>query len=103
MYKLFRVRGRSMLPTLADGDFVIGRRISAGAVQKLTSDHVVCVQHPGLGALIKRIKTIGPDAVSLSSDGQTGSESEHLGPVSPQHVTHRARFIISARGGVRRL
>lgn len=103
MLKLFRVRGRSMLPTLGDGDFVIARRLRGGAVRRLASGAIVCVNHPHLGTLIKRIRSIDSDAVTLSSDGQTGSEPEALGPVNTTCITHRARFAIGARNGLRLL
>ena len=103
MLKLFRVRGRSMLPTLGDGDFVIARRLRAGAISRLKAGSMVCVEHPQLGALIKRIRSIDNGVVTLSSDGQTGSESEALGPLNTSCITHRARVAISARNGLRLL
>lgn len=103
MVKLFRVRGRSMLPTLGDGDFVIARRVHAGTLARLGSGAVVCVDHPQYGALIKRIRSINANVVTLSSDGQTGSEPEALGEIDTACITHRVRVAISARNGLRLL
>ena len=103
MYRLFRVRGRSMLPTLGDGDFVLGRRIAPNAVRRLDTDAIVCVDHPHYGPLIKRIDHVDGDVVHLSSDGVTGTDGRALGQLTVAHITHRARWLIRARGGVRRL
>ena len=103
MFRLFRVRGRSMLPTLGDGDFVIGRRIGERTVRRLAARAIVCVRHPHFGPIIKRVATVDGDTVRLDSDGETGSESANLGDVPVSCVTHWARLVIRASGGVRRL
>lgn len=103
MFRLFRVRGRSMLPTLGDGDYVIGRRIPAHALRRLRAGAVVCVDHPHFGALIKRLEAIEGDRVRLTSDGVTGSDAASLGDVPLDRVTHRARLAIRRGGGLRRL
>ncbi|MEL6446655.1 MAG: S26 family signal peptidase [Pseudomonadota bacterium] len=101
MFKLFRVRGRSMLPTLGDGDFVIGRRIGPRAVRRLDTRAIVCAQHPHFGPIIKRIAGVDGDTVRLDSDGVTGSESSSFGDVPIDCITHRARLVIRAGGGLR--
>ena len=103
MFKLFRVRGRSMLPTLGDGDFVIGRRIAPSSVRRLDSCAIVCAQHPHFGPIIKRVARIDGDTLRLESDGETGGEGASYGDVPIECVTHRARLVIRKRGGLRRV
>lgn len=97
--RLFRVRGRSMLPTLHDGDYVIGRRFHAGR-SHLTSGQVVCVDHPHLGWLIKRTGVLTDGGVELLSDGQTGNE--HLGFIQQADIRYLAKISIG-KHGVRRI
>ncbi|MEO0575881.1 MAG: S24/S26 family peptidase [Pseudomonadota bacterium] len=93
--RLFRVRGRSMLPTLHDGDYVIGRRYRVGR-SRLNSGQVVCVDHPDLGWLIKRVGKLSDAGVQLLSDGQTGNE--HLGYIQHDDVRYLANIRIGKRG-----
>ncbi|MEL6868957.1 MAG: S24/S26 family peptidase [Pseudomonadota bacterium] len=97
--RLFRVNGRSMLPTLREGDFVIGRRFDAGR-SRLNTGQIVCVQHAHFGWMIKRIGALAEDQVRLDSDGQTGSET--IGWVDAHRVRYAAVLAIGKRG-IRRL
>ena len=94
-----------MVPTLEDGDFVIGRRLGEARVASLGPAAVVCLQHPELGPLIKRVVRVEPgeDRVTLSSDGTTGSDASAIGPVPLASITHRAVLAVHRRGGVSRL
>ncbi len=103
MFKLFRVRGRSMLPTLGDGDFVIGRRIGPSAVRRLDTRAIVCAEHPHLGPIIKRIARVDGDTLRLDSDGETGAEPANFGDLPIECVTHRARLVIRRNGGMGRV
>jgi hypothetical protein len=105
LLKLFRVRGQSMVPTLEDGDFVIGRRLAGARVASLRPAAVVCLQHPELGPLIKRVVQVdrGAGRVTLTSDGTTGSDASALGPVPLAAITHRAVLAVHRRGGLSRL
>ncbi|MEM6819232.1 MAG: S24/S26 family peptidase [Pseudomonadota bacterium] len=98
MFRLFRVRGRSMLPTLSDGDFVVARRLDPTTRRRLRAGRVVCVEHQHLGPIIKRIRRITTEQCELVSDGQLGAESEALGSVDLQRLTHAACFAITPRG-----
>lgn len=91
-----------MLPTLADGDFVIARTLTARTRSRLREGQIVRVEHPNFGALIKRLSRIDTRTCQLDSDGQIGSESSSLGELSIDTITHRGWFAIT-RAGVRRL
>ncbi|MEM7611271.1 MAG: S24/S26 family peptidase [Pseudomonadota bacterium] len=105
MYKLFRVRGRSMLPTLEDGDFVLARRLPRRAKAALRRDSIVCLRHREHGSLIKRIDQVDAESslASVVSDGQTGTGSDTLGDIPLAHITHVAKLVIGRRRGLRRL
>lgn len=94
-----------MVPTLEDGDFIIGRRLDEARVASLGPAAVVCLQHPDLGPMIKRIGRIDGVGrrVTLTSDGTTGSAPEALGAVPYSAITHRAVLAVHRRGGISRL
>ncbi|MEM8546649.1 MAG: S24/S26 family peptidase [Pseudomonadota bacterium] len=93
MLRLFRVRGRSMLPTLHDGDWVVGQR---SAAQTLRPGAIVCVQHRHAGWLIKRLGDQRDGHWRLDSDGQLGSES--LGRVPSADIHYIARLVVGRQG-----
>ncbi|MEM7765483.1 MAG: S24/S26 family peptidase [Pseudomonadota bacterium] len=98
MIRLLRVRGRSMLPTLQDGDLILVRRISTRAAAGLAPGTIVCVRHPHFGFMIKRLRAHAEDGtILLDSDGQTGADHTDLGPVAVTAVTHRFWFRLSGR------
>ncbi|MEL7022380.1 MAG: S24/S26 family peptidase [Pseudomonadota bacterium] len=101
-FRLFRVRGRSMLPTLADGDYVLARRLTPRRRATLSSDAIVCVDHQDHGRMIKRTARVTGGRCELTSDGQLGADSSSLGQVSLDRVTHVAWASISP-SGVKRL
>ena len=98
MLRLFRVRGRSMLPTLRDGDFVVARRLTGRARRGLRPGQIVCVDHPHYGRLVKRIGTTSPAGCALASDGAIGSED--LGTIPFERISHRGLVAIT-RSGIR--
>lgn len=91
-WKLVRVRGRSMLPALADGDYVIVRRRRARAAPK-TGD-VVCLTRRNEPRLVKRLGVpAGKDGFRLSGDGAASQASIDLGTV----VLHEIEGVVVAR------
>ncbi|MEN7342101.1 MAG: S24/S26 family peptidase [Pseudomonadota bacterium] len=96
MIRLFRVSGRSMLPTLEDGDFFLA--LAVRNPLSLKPGTVVRLIHPHFGPMVKRLS--GYDQhhhILLSSDGQTGADSADLGTIPAQAITHRMLFRIPRR------
>lgn len=98
-WRLLRVTGNSMLPTLSDGDFILvqckPRRIRCG--------DVIVADHPEFGAIIKRVKHRLPGAFQLEGDNpQASTSTERIGPVLKSAITGRALLAI-CRKGLRRL
>jgi len=92
--KIAKVRGASMRPTLAPGDYLIltkARAIRAG--------FVVLVDHPKYGVIVKRVKSISDKAMLLEGDNSDESTaSEDMGHVSVEFVKGRARWAVSPKG-----
>ncbi|MEL7309975.1 MAG: S24/S26 family peptidase [Pseudomonadota bacterium] len=97
-FRLFRVRGRSMLPTLADGDYVLARRLTDRRRATLATGAIVCVDHQHYGPMIKRTGRVDAGHCELISDGQLGSDSSALGTVTLERVTHVAWASVSPTG-----
>ncbi|MEL7298680.1 MAG: S24/S26 family peptidase [Pseudomonadota bacterium] len=96
MIRLFRVTGRSMLPTLEDGDFFLAWRVRDPA--KLAPGTIVRLDHPHFGPMVKRLAGFcGPETARLASDGQTGADHADLGDVSVHAITHRLLLRIPKR------
>ncbi|PID54973.1 MAG: nickel-type superoxide dismutase maturation protease [Micrococcales bacterium] len=86
-----RVRGRSMLPTLREGDLLLvhlvhqGRSPGPGQV-------VVALLPGGRGLGVKRVRRIEAQGYWLEGDNpHEGTDSRVFGPVPAQHI--RARVV----------
>ena len=76
--RLARVRGRSMTPQFAPGDFVLGLRWPG---MRLRAGQVVLAEHPSLGLLIKRVAQLSGERARLSGDSAESASSDDLGAV----------------------
>ncbi|MBX3230501.1 MAG: S24/S26 family peptidase [Labilithrix sp.] len=84
MFRVVRVNGPSMAPTLVDGDFVvvIDRPCRIG--------DVVVVMHPQYGRIVKRVAARdGSGRIALEGDGALSTSREALGWTSPHDVLGR--------------
>lgn len=73
MFRLYRVKGPSMAPTLSVGDIVVLRRRPAKVGE------IVVVDHAEFGTIIKRIDANG----KLSGDSPASTSVTELGPYDP--------------------
>ena len=89
-FKLYRVRGQSMIPTLLAGDIVLLKNRAAWC------GDIVVVNHTRLGSIIKRIDESG----HLVGDGPESSDA--LGPYDPNTLIGVAILAITP-AGLRRL
>ncbi|WP_292636582.1 S24/S26 family peptidase [Novosphingobium sp.] len=98
---LVRVRGRSMLPTLREGDYILLRR--CGRWFSPGEGDIVCVHRCGEPMLVKRLgRRAGDGTYALSGDGAASRPSVDLGRVSPEEVVGRAVACLSG-GSIRLL
>ena len=93
MIKIVRVRGASMRPTLAPGDYLILTKARA-----LRAGFVVFVDHPEYGTIVKRVKSVSVNAVTLEGDGPGSTSSEDMGDVPLNLVRGRARWAVTPNG-----
>ena len=93
MIKIVQVRGASMRPTLAPGDYLIltkARAIRAG--------FVVLVDHPEYGRIVKRVKSVTGTSMTLEGDGPGSTASEDMGDVPLHLIKGRARWAVTPKG-----
>jgi nickel-type superoxide dismutase maturation protease len=91
--KIIKVRGASMAPTLASGDYLICTKARA-----LRPGFVVVATHPKYGLIVKRINSIAEATIRLAGDNPESTSSDALGNIPLRHVTHHARWAVTAKG-----
>lgn len=88
-WRAVRVRGRSMEPTVFDGDLAFGRGPS-----RLRAGQVVLVELPGVGLSIKRL--LEPNVhgqFPLRGDGPLSAPTIDMPPVSKSDVRAVLHFV----------
>ena len=93
MLKIVKVRGDSMSPTLAPGDYMIVTR-----ARTIRPGFVVLVDHPKYGRIIKRISSVNEDFISLAGDGPNSTASDAMGQESLTAVQGRIHWAITPKG-----
>lgn len=88
MFRLFRVRGHSMSPSLRHGDVVIIKRQRRG----YHVGQVIVAHHDSLGAIIKRIKRVAPDGYEVEGDHPDSTAGIYLGCIQPSQIAGRVIF-----------
>ncbi|WP_409433756.1 helix-turn-helix transcriptional regulator [Litorimonas sp. RW-G-Af-16] len=93
MFRLIKVKGTSMVPTLMPGDYVLTKKprfIRAGLIY--------VIEHERHGLIVKRATRLEGDLISYVSDNSEGSS----GQVSAAQVKRVAWLAITPKG-VRRI
>lgn len=94
MFRLIRVSGQSMSPTLSDGDIVITikpRRLRAGLIY--------VVNHSDIGIIIKRLSEFDERGRAvLRGDNARSTSSTVMGTVERERLTRRALFVLGKAG-----
>ncbi|MEP3655012.1 MAG: S26 family signal peptidase [Litorimonas sp.] len=93
MFKFVKVRGESMTPTLAPGDYLLVTKARA-----VRAGFVVLVDHPKYGVIVKRIASVSGDSINLEGDGPESTSTEALGHVALKNIKGRARLAITPKG-----
>jgi len=93
-WRIARVEGNSMVPTLVDGDYVLARRKIA------SHGDVVLIRHSSLGLIVKRISSFNDETqrYMVTGDNSLSTSSEVLGPVILDSVIGVVYWRISPSG-----
>ena len=98
MFKIIKVRGQSMAPTLQDGDYVLTRPVRTYDVGR-----VFIIDHSDLGLIIKRLEREAPDGrLIFAGDNPVSNSGNILGTIEKARVKTRA-FLKISRKGIKRL
>ncbi|MEP1230343.1 MAG: S24/S26 family peptidase [Litorimonas sp.] len=89
MLGIIKVTGRSMMPVLNDGDYVMTRK-----PRTPRAGFIYVLKHHEHGKIIKRIDRLDHETVWYKSDNPNGS----CGDISVDKVTARAWLAITPKG-----
>ena len=92
-WRITRVDGNSMSPSLGNGDYVVSRRSAA------EPGDIILFEHNGAGRMIKRVvarNDIGQYIVR--GENILSSTSDSIGPVKPENILGTVRWRISPAG-----
>jgi signal peptidase I len=95
MFRFFRVKGRSMLPLLAEGDLVLAVDWY-WLVGELRSGDRVVFRHPDYGLLVKLVDEIRPAEGQLTVRGTrpVSLDSQEFGPVPLDSLVGKVIWVI---------
>lgn len=94
-WKIFRVSGSSMNPTVNDGDFIVAKNYQKTPIE----GSVAVIQHPILGVLIKRINsTRNAKTFTTSGDNTFFSQNSAVGLVTEREIKYQAIWRLSPHG-----
>ena len=94
-WKIFRISGSSMNPTVSDGDFIVAKNYKTRPIL----GSVAVIQHPGLGVLIKRISSTNkPQTFVATGDNNISVENSTVGLVSDKEIKYQAIWRVSPKG-----
>lgn len=96
-FGIIRVSGLSMGPALADGDFVLFRRLSPADIP--SPGTIVIVRHQRLGTIIKLLgEETTPGQFRLRGLSALSMDSNHMGNVARQDIIGQAVLRIGRYG-----
>lgn len=94
-WRIIRVRGRSMVPTLEDGEHVLLKRY--GRFRRPRTGDVTCIRRGDEPMLIKRLGTCDEHGrFGLSGDGAASAPAIDLGYASEREILGHALLRLSA-------
>lgn len=91
MLSFFKVKGASMEPVLASGDFVLASRL----YRSINVGDLVVVDHPCYKRIVKRVKNIEGERLTLIGENQASVSSEKMGWVMSPDVLGKVIFTVA--------
>ncbi len=90
MFRIFRVSGMSMEPSLSDGDYVV----AITRWWRPRAGKLAVANHPHLGILIKRVSQCLEKSYWLTSDHPAGIDSTTIGAIPQQQMIGEVVLLI---------
>ncbi len=100
MFKLVKVTGTSMSPTLEDGDYVVTKKPRRQS--NLTPGLIYVINHGELGRIIKRLGDTKHDRCYFIGDNPSSTPSTIIGAVERKRVVGQLVLVIG-KSGLRRV
>ena len=94
LFRIFRVSGDSMLPTLADGDFVLAKKLN----ENYLDGNVVIINDTAHGFIIKRIKELNKKEYAAYGDNKDLKSNQYFGLYSPVDLEFIVKWKVGFRG-----
>ena len=88
---VYRVDGHSMYPTLKDGDFVF-----TTSLLPLRVGSLVVVKHARFDVIVKRVREINADGITVIGDAPASTSSEAMGVIRRDEVLGRVIYRVTA-------
>ena len=94
MFRLVKVTGQSMSPTLEDGDYIITKK-----PRLYQAGLIYVINHIDLGRIIKRLQDTKHDKCFFIGDNlKASTPSSLIGAVERNRVVGQALYVISPKG-----
>ena len=94
LFRIFRVSGDSMLPTLADGDFVLAKKLN----ENYLDGNVVIINDTAHGFIIKRIKELNKREFAAYGDNKDSNSDQCFGMYTPEDLKFIVKWKVGFRG-----
>ena len=100
MFRLIRVEGDSMSPTLENGDYILIQR--PRSQKNLRPGLIYVLNHDRLGRLVKRLSRIDESGLWFCGDNPRSTTPEKIGSLPYDALIGRALIAVTPKG-IRRL
>ncbi len=91
MFRVFKITGDSMLPTLGNGDYVLALCWK----YQLKIGHLVIAKHPDYGLIVKRIcELVNDDQFLLSGDNTISVNHQQIGIICRAQIIGRVIYSV---------
>lgn len=95
MFRLIRVRGDSMSPTLQDGDILLTKKTKPRSIRP---GFIYVINHGDLGQIVKRLGEPVSGRYPLMGDNPKSTSPDLMGTVTADRITRRALWAITPKG-----
>ncbi len=90
MFRIVKVSGDSMSPTLDDGDYILTIK-----PRSVRPGFICVVNHSDLGRIVKRLERIEGERYYFAGDNPSSTPSAVIGPIKKERIIGRMIFHIA--------